>query len=235
MEESYREIKLLLDLLGVKREVYRGSVTYLSDEKTPVISDAARDLASRAMSYTVENPLYVIAIGAITNVASAILLNPEICERIVVVWLGGHAHHVGITNEYNMRQDIAAARVVMSSPAPFVQLPCAGVVSAFYISVDELRCRLLGKNKLCDHLAGYVMEVMKPRGESDWTRVLWDVTAVGWLLNDNERLMATRIEKTLLPDYDNHYELTPIEKPMRYVYYIHRDALMNDLIDKLTK
>ena len=30
-------------------------------------------------------------------------------------------------------------------------------------------------------------------------------------------------------------ENTPIEKPMRYVYYIHRDALMNDLIDKLTK
>ncbi len=37
--------------------------------------------------------LYVATIGAITNVASAILMEPEIITRIVVVWLGGHALH----------------------------------------------------------------------------------------------------------------------------------------------
>ena len=235
MEESFREINVLLNLLNIKKEVFRGSTCYLSDEKTPVISDAAVDLSKRAMEYTSERPLYVIAIGAITNVASALLLNPEIADRIVIVWLGGHGHHMEITNEYNMRQDIAAARVVMSSNAPFVQLPCEGVVSAFYISGEELRARLLGKNALCDHLASYVIEVMKECGEKDWSRVLWDVTAVGWVLNDAEQFMLSRIEDTLLPDYTNRYEKEPIKKPMRYVYYIHRDALMNDMIEKLTK
>ncbi|MBQ2793534.1 MAG: nucleoside hydrolase [Clostridia bacterium] len=235
MEESFREINLLLDIMNIKKDVFRGSTGYLPDESTPVISEAARDLASRAMAYTAESPLYVIAIGAITNVASALLLNPEIAERTVIVWLGGHAHHFGKTDEYNMRQDIAAARVVMSSAAPLVQLPCNGTVSAFYISCDELRCRLLGKNELCDHLAQYVIEAMREQEGKDWTRVLWDVTAVGWLLNEGERFMLSRIEKTRLPDYAGNYEGEPIEKPMRYVYHINRDPLMNDMIDKLTK
>lgn len=235
MEESFREINTLLAIMGMTRPVFRGATEYLPDEKTPVISEAARDLSTRAMKYTAENPLYVIAIGAITNVASALLLNPEIADRIVIVWLGGHAWHYGITDEYNMRQDIAAARVVMSSAAPFVQLPCMGVVSAFYISGDELRTRLIGKNALCDHLANYVIEVMQNVDHKDWTRVLWDVTAVAWLLNDGERFMLSRIENVLLPDYTNRYESNPIAKPMQYVYHIHRDALMNDMINKLTQ
>ncbi len=235
MEESFREIMLLTDIMNVKMEIFRGSTGYLPDENTPVISDAARDLAKRAMSYSEENPLYVIAIGAITNIASAILINPEITNRIVVVWLGGHARHMDITDEYNMKQDIAAARVVMSSGAPLVQLPCAGVVSSFYITCDELRERLLGKNPLCTHLASYVLDVMKGQGARCWSRVLWDVTAVGWLLNDGNRFMLSRIEDTVLPDYTFHYEKTGIGKPMRYVFHIFRDALMNDLIDKLTR
>ena len=48
MEQSYNEIIKLLDFMNEKCEVYRGSNAFLTDEKTPVISDAARDLASRA-------------------------------------------------------------------------------------------------------------------------------------------------------------------------------------------
>ncbi len=80
-----------------------------------------------------------MAIGAVTNIASALLLNPEIADNIVIVWLGGHARHWHDTKEFNMMQDIAAARVVMGSSAPFVQLPCFGVVSEFSVSAPELR------------------------------------------------------------------------------------------------
>ena len=110
-----------------------------------------------------------------------------------------------------------------------------GVVSAFYISGDELRHRLIGKNELCDHLGKYVIEVMSDVDRKNSTRVLWDVTAVAFLLNDRDRFMLSRIEDTRLSDYTQHYEPVGIGKPMRYVYHIHRDALMNDMIDKLTK
>ena len=54
----------------------------------------------------------MVSIGAITNIASAILMNPEIVNRMVVVWLGGHALSWPDTEEFNMVQDIAAARIV---------------------------------------------------------------------------------------------------------------------------
>ena len=85
MIKSYEEVLRLLELTGRTEFVpltYKGSATYLPDEKTPVLSDAANDLVERAMNYTPENPLYVVAIGAITNVASALLMKPEIAEKI---------------------------------------------------------------------------------------------------------------------------------------------------------
>jgi len=239
MLRSYDEIIKLLKLAGEDariKDVYRGSVRYLPDEKTPVDSDAARDLCDRAMNYSPEKPLYVVAIGAITNIASALLMKPEIAERIVVVWLGGTGLEIGHSREFNMRQDVAAARVVMSSGAPFVQLPCAGVVSAFTISKPELLYWLADKNPLADYLArNTIREADEYAAGKPWTRVIWDVTAVAWLLNDKNRFMLSRIEKTRLPSYDHHYEEKDTGTDMRYVYHIWRDTLMEDLVNKLLK
>ena len=155
MERSYDEILKLLTLMGKedrKADVFKGSRTYLPDEKTPVDSPAARHLCELAMTYSVEKPLYVVAIGAITNVASALLLEPRIADRIVLVWLGGHFDTWPDTREFNLFQDVAGARVVFGCGCPLVQLPCMGVVSSFYVTGPELRTWLSGKNALCDYL-----------------------------------------------------------------------------------
>ena len=233
MEKSYDEILRLLDILGERVDVFRGSTSYLCDEATPVVSDAARDLAERARAYSPEHPLYVVAIGAITNVASAILLEPLVAENTVVVWLGGHGHHFHDTKEFNMMQDYAAARVVMGSGVPFVHLPCGGVVSAFTISGAELRHFMVGKTPIADYLA---TEYIKATGSIDrpWTRVVWDVTAVAWLLNDESRFMLSRVQPIRLPEYSGHYAEAGMGAGC-YVYFIQRNALMADMIRKLTR
>lgn len=234
MERSYDEIMKLLEFGGMDADVYKGSTSYLPDENTPVISDAANHLAKLADSYSPENPLYIVAIGAITNVASAILINPNIAENCVVVWLGGHAHHYCHTREFNMFQDVAAARVVMGSGVPFVQLPCQGVVTDFRLSRPELEYWLCGKNKLADYLAKNAIEEAENYASGKpWTRVIWDVTAVAWLLNDENRFMKSNLTPTPMPSYDNLYSHRPDAHLMRYVYQIERDALMEDLINKL--
>ena len=236
MEKSYNEILKLISLLGEKVDVFKGSDRYLDNENTPVISPAAQDLAERVKNYSPQNPLYVIAIGAITNIASAILLNPEIAENAVVIWLGGHALHYHDTKEFNMYQDVAAARVVMQSGVPFVQLPCMGVVNSFAVSKQELGFWLKGKNDLADYLAENTINAAESYAKgSAWTRVIWDVTAVAWLLNDSERFMESRIIPTPIPTYDNFYATDYNGHPMRYVYNIKRDNLMNDLFRKLTE
>lgn len=236
MEKSYDEIHKLLSLIGADAEVFKGSEKYLEDEKTPVISPAAEDLAKRAEKYSPQNPLYIVSIGAITNIASALILNPSIAENCVVVWLGGHALHYHDTKEFNMYQDVAAARVVMRSGVPFVQLPCMGVVNAFAISKPELEYWLKGKNQLADYLASHTIESADSYAEgTPWTRVIWDVTAVAWLLNDSDRFMDSRLIATPVPTYEGLYATDFNGLPMRYVYNINRDALMTDLMEKLTK
>lgn len=237
MKKSYDEIIKLLALMGEKRDVYFGSTEYLEDENTPVYSPAARDLAERVKNYTKEKPLYIVAIGAITNIASALLLNPEVAERAVLVWLGGNALHYHDTSEFNMKQDIAAARVIYKSGIPYVQLPCTGVVSSFTISKQELEYWFAGKNPISDYLAkNAIAEAESYAAGKAWTRVIWDVTAVAWLFNDSEKFMCSKIlDKAYLPEYNKKYESEPTGYPMRYVYYIKRDALINDLINRVTK
>lgn len=234
MQKSYQEIFKILDLLGEELPVYKGSPRYLPDEHTPVRSPAAEDLARRAREYSPEKPLYVVAIGAITNVASALLLEPKMAENTVVVWLGGHALHWGDAKEFNMIQDVAAARVVMGSGVPFVQLPCFGVVSGFTTSRPELEYWLKGKNPLADYLAENTIAAAESYAKGTaWTRPVWDVTAVAWLLNQGDRFMLSRLVPTHLPAYDGHYTLRPDAPLMRYVYHINRDALFTDLFAKL--
>lgn len=236
MEKSYDEILKVLSLAQESVPVFKGSEGYLENELTPVLSPAAEDLVKRSKAYSPEKPLYVVAIGAITNIASALIMSPEIAENLVVVWLGGHARHYGNTCEFNMKQDVAAARVVMQSGAAFVQLPCMGVVSSFTVSGADLERWLIGKNPLADYLArNAIKEAESYAGGKPWTRVIWDVTAVAWLLNDSERFMEERLVPTYAPTYNNFYEMTPNAALMKYVYNIRRDSLVTDLFDKLAR
>lgn len=236
MEKSYQEILRLLDLASVpeyKEKVYKGAEHFLENEKTPVVSEAARDLVSRALAHSEENPLYVIGIAAASNIASAILLEPEIVERMVVVWLGGSAFHCEEMEEFNLAEDISAARVLFDSGVPLVHLPCWGVVESFAISRPELETYFLGKNPLADYLAGYaVKEVEKWAAGTAWTKVIWDVTAAAWLLNDGQRFMKERIVSC--PEISGtRYIFSEKRHSMKYVYRIERDALMTDLVNKI--
>lgn len=237
MEKSYQEILNILSLMGrrdLEPLVYKGSDRYLPSETEPVRSPAAEHLAKLAMGYSADKPLYVVAIGAITNVASALLIEPAIRERIVLVWLGGNAYHWPDNKEFNLLQDVAAARIVFGCGVALVQLPCAGVVSAFTTSGPELEHWLRGKNALCDYLVDYTTsQALEDGGGPCWTRTIWDVTAVAWLL-DGE-FMLDRLEHSPIPEYDDRYAFDNTRHFIRYVYHIRRDQLFEDLFRTLAK
>ncbi len=239
MENSYDEILNLLTLMGnesMKENVYKGSGTYLENETTPVESPAAHHLCDLAMNYTSDNPLYVVAIGAITNVASAILIKPEIVDRIVLIWLGGHDLSWSDTKEFNMVQDIGAARIVFDCGCPLVQMPCCGVVSAFYTTEPELNQWLKGKNALCDYLVKHTVNEAETYAKGKvWSRVIWDVTAVAWLINDDNRYMDTVIDHSPIVTYDGKYALDKNRHLYLRVTNIHRDNLFGELFRVLAE
>lgn len=64
---------------------------------------------------------------------------------------------------------------------------------------------------------------------------IWDVTAVAWLINDNNRFMEDEITNVILPGYDGHYEEKPQQGLMCYVNKIHRKELFEDMVRTVTK
>ena len=92
MNKSFDEVHEVLGRLGRGGEVavLRGSERWMTEAGGAVSSEACGDLVERAMARHVDDaPLYVVAIGAPTNVASALVERPAVTERVVVVWLGG--------------------------------------------------------------------------------------------------------------------------------------------------
>ncbi len=162
MEKSYREILRVIELVGKSPRdgVRRGSTAFLKNPDKPIDSPAARDLVQRALA-PAEGPLYVCAIAAITNVASALLLEPKIAERIKIVWLGGHAPYWSDTREFNLEQDIHASRIVLESTAPLVQIPCVPVASHMITTVPELETHLAPFSRL----GRYLTDIVQPTRE----------------------------------------------------------------------
>ena len=239
MVRSYQEIFKLLKLADredLNEVVFEGSRNYLPDETTPVDSPAARFMAELSNEYSPEKPLYIVAIGAITNVASALLLNPRMKENTVIVWLGGTALHCSRNDEFNLLQDIAAARVVFGCGVPLVQLPCWGVVDHFATTEFELRHWLQGKNAMCDYLVNNVLEeTSKYAAGKPWSRVIWDVTAVAWLVNDGGRFFESELRHSPIPEYDKRWSFDNHRHFFRYVSAVNRDALMEDLFDRVSR
>lgn len=234
MQKSYDEVLRLLTLMGhedLKPSVYKGAKDYLSSEKQPVESEATEFLAELADRYVPEKPLYIVAIGAITNVASAVLKNPAMKENCVLIWLGGHGLEVpDAADEFNMRQDIAAARVVLGCGMPVVQLPCKGVVEHFKTTEAELRRCIKGKNVLCDYLYEETVRFAESYwGGKPWAKAIWDVTAVAWLLNENGHFMQDQLLPAPIPGYDLKYTGGENRHLIRYVHTINRDTLFADL------
>ena len=231
MELSYEEILRILEKMKVEPQnfAFKGSKNYLAQDLKPESSPAAEDLVNRALNHSPENPLYVVPVGAITNIANAILLKPEITKNIVVIWLGGNDHNWPNTREFNMMQDKAAANVILDSGVPFVQFPCAGVVSSFYTTVPEMEEYLKGHNEISD----YLLEIFKDyhKNHFAWSKVLWDMTAVTYLINrdwtPSQLVHAPRVSEFDTYSFDNNRHL------IRMVYQIHRDPIFKDFFTKL--
>ncbi|MEK4460050.1 nucleoside hydrolase [Paenibacillus sp. FSL R10-2748] len=88
MQESYDEIINLLDLMNMNDEVpvFKGTERSIPNENTPTMSEGAELIIREAMLDD-RQPLYVIFLGAITDLASAYLACPEIAGRFTAVWI----------------------------------------------------------------------------------------------------------------------------------------------------
>lgn len=191
MERSFETAEEMLRLLkadGLKSvpQVFRGAERFMTDPADPsgftgsaAPSDAAANLIALADEHSVRNPLYVVAIAAITNVASAILEKPSIIKKMVLLWLAGHPHDHPDTDEFNLRQDVFASRVVLDSGVPLVMFPCANVAEHLRLSVADVRTQLKATGRTGAYLKKEFLKYAREKSAD--SRPIWDMAPVAWL------------------------------------------------------
>lgn len=120
IQNSYDEIELVLEKAGVKGQfpVFKGSHP-MRYKWEPSESEGVDFIIEKAMESTPEDPLWVVALGSATNLASAYLKNPEIADRVVFFWHGRTRWPEKLWN-FNVFGDRIAAITLFHSPVPFV-------------------------------------------------------------------------------------------------------------------
>jgi len=209
--------------------VFHGSERYLGGPDTPVRSDATDDLIARALQPR-DGLLYVVAIGAITNVASAILLEPKIRERICIVWLGGHPQYWPHSREFNLQQDVPAAQVIFESGVAAVQIPCKNVAEHLRTTLPEMAAYVKGQGAIGD----YLYQIFEEYFDDHYARskVLWDISSIAYLLDPGWVPSAIRPSPILRDDITWGPEDTS-RHPFRVATDLNRDKIYGDLFRKL--
>jgi inosine-uridine nucleoside N-ribohydrolase len=176
-----------------------------------------------------ERPLYVVAIGTVTNVASALLIEPQIVARIVVVWLGGHALHWPHAKEFNLRQDPNAARLVFDCGVPLVHVPCLGVASHLATTLAEIERYVQGRGAVGDYLA----DIFRAYHTDHYARskVLWDVSTIGYLIDD--AWVPTAIVPSPILSGQMTWRVDRSRHVIRSATFVHRDPIFRDLFTRL--
>jgi len=231
MEKSYDEILRLLERIQVSADnfVFKGSTTYLTGREQPEHSPAVIDLIDRAMNSPEDDPLYVVAIGAITNVASAILIEPKIIKKIIVVWLGGQPHHLPSAREFNLQQDPRASQLMFDCGVPFITIPTQQVSSHLLTTVPELEAHLKGHNSICDFLLERFSAYSKDHFA--WAKEIWDISAIAFLLNSSW-VPSFVITSPILTD-DLTWKIVPNRHMIREAWMVRRNPIFRDLFTKL--
>lgn len=188
---SRREIEKVLELMGLAGEypVYTGAQTALPDEETPVLSEASQFIIEEAMKDD-PHPLYIACQGAITDLASAILAKPEICERMTAIWIGGGIYPEG-GFEFNLINDPAAVNVLFKSRMPVWQVPM-NTYKQMAVSLAELQYQVKPHGKIGAYLVQQMIEFNNQTAEvPHWPHgEIWglgDSPTIGLLLFEGER------------------------------------------------
>ena len=151
-QDSQDEVLKILDLMKLTGQVpvHAGAPKALPDEKTAVDSPGARFIIEEALKDD-PRPLHVAFLGPLTDMGSALLLEPSIAERSVrVVWIGGGEWPVG-GFEYNLWNDVHSANVVFRSKVEVWQIPST-LYKVLPVSYAELVEKVYDKGSLGKYL-----------------------------------------------------------------------------------
>ena len=158
---SYDEMVKLAKLTNTYGDypIVLGADGKISDYQNYEVS-AGTDLIIKEALKDDLRPLYVVNIGALTDLATALLKCPEIESKLTAIWVGGGRYPDG-SHECNLNNDLLAANYVFASQVALWQIP-SNAYKTTLVSLAQLKLRVkpmgaLGKY-LYDQLENFIKD-----------------------------------------------------------------------------
>lgn len=225
IEKSVREIELILEKAGMagRWPVKHGSHP-MRYQFEPSQSEGVDFIIERAMAGSPENPLWVVGLGAATDMASAFLKEPRIVDRVVVFWHFRTRWPEKCYN-FNVIGDVRAARLIFHSPLSFVLFD-TGTYLRCPLEESERFVRPYGE--LGEYLHEYRYEHphwMSPR------KGFFDLGDIAALVDPD--LGSWEVAECPEVDWDLDYEFKGTLGSILRCYHVDRDGTFALLYDKL--
>lgn len=173
-------------------KVFPGSTRFMKGLYDPVDSSAVRYLIKLALSASPKEPLYVVAIACVTNIASAILLEPKIIKNMVVIWDSGYPTHMSTTvnNSLNLDEDLYASQLLFSCGVPLVYVPGFYISQQLNMSLPDVTTWFRPSGPVGEalyqrytHNPLFSFYGIDPTHLFGRNWVIWDLSCVAWVLN----------------------------------------------------
>jgi len=230
MELSYKEIYNVIDTLDFEWNgpIKKGSSISLDETDGTFVESDAADFICNIANSNKENdpPIYVLALGALTNIASAILKDPSIRNNIVVCTLGGVPFDLYGFNDFNYQQDITSAKFIFSCGVPIVHFPTFSVTEQLRTSKWELKANLNDK-PISNFLYNRYIEFVDEYPGSN--KPIWDLAPGAWVINSD--WFISKIIQTKEFTTNNTWTIQPENHPIRSVLWVDRDKIFKDLFN----
>ncbi len=189
---AHATYKILVDevetRLGMREHppLLEGASTPLTDTKTAQTSAGTQFLIDVSKAYTPDNRLTVLTIGAATEVASAILEDPQITQRIRVVAMGFKNLSGEGGKEYNVQNDLHAWQVILQSSVPLA-IGSGDVCRAYLAMPFDKAATLLAHGQISSWLwseyQDYYFRFVKPLRVNDFSKpwIIWDIITLAYV------------------------------------------------------
>lgn len=158
----------------------------LNNVKTPRPSPAVTFLLETSRRFSKDNRLTVLMIGAATDVASAIITDPTIVDRVRVVQMGFHDEQGG--DEFNIANDVHAVQAILDSKVPLVIGPGKVCRASLSLHFEQARTLIAAHGAiggwLWEEFQAYYYRSVKPLRVNDFSKpwVIWDNIALAYVL-----------------------------------------------------
>lgn len=176
VQKSYEEIQTILSAMRMEVPVCMGQEGKL--EEHGEISEGVQFIIDRALKES-NKPLYLLCQGAITNVAKAFEICPQIIHKVTVIWIGTHGEAPAQApfREFNAGNDIKAANIVLQSGTDLWLVPST-VYCTILIGIAEIQRRILPCGEIGRHLFEQLVAYNMSEG-AGWTQ------GESWSLGDS--------------------------------------------------